>query len=721
MRLALLALAALVWIAVPVSARAETDVWNGTIASGFAVGTGTENDPYQINTAAELAYFAKSVNDGKWYDGEYIILKNNINLNNQEWTPIGNHSNSFRGNFDGRNHTVTGMQISGELDRVGLFGECTKHNVNSAIKNITVKDSVICGINFVGAIVGYAEEINIENCRSIGNTINGKTDVGGICGKIGGYSVGKVSQCYNSSKVTGRGRVGGIAGMGGIAENCLNTGEIMIINKAYQSACGGIFGIFDDTTTSATITACVNLGKVSGGESFGGIVGSTDSESTGHISNCYYNMDAITGGFDAGTALTAGQLCGALPEGFDSANWKEGSVDTSNAVATSTGSRFGTATGTYINLQSVAAIGETKTASVPVYNYVTTNGDDWATYTLITTAEEFAAIGQDTTKWSVNYVLGNDIDLSGVELSSIGDPEIPYIGKFSGDGHTISHVDMTKEDGVYSSGLFAQIGNSSGKSGKVILLLAANGDIVSSYSETGGICGNLSAGEIYGCSFTGTVKGYTAGGICGNAGQDTKISQCFFAGDVQGSSAAGICGRSGAVVDIINHCISIATIDTAENDAYLAGITNSQDYGVTNCYFNNDICNVEDKYQLGRSTQQLTSSSFFKGLKDNGFDQAIWTKKANDKENGIAYYPSLGENNAVGVNYTTGLQFERADTNTPTYGQDITFNAKALVNFVTDEQLISAEDTDGSFEIRIGDTPVVSAADFKNGIATYKA
>ena len=721
MRLALLALAALVWIAVPVSARAETDVWNGTIASGFAVGTGTENDPYQINTAAELAYFAKSVNDGKWYDGEYIILKNNINLNNQEWTPIGNHSNSFRGNFDGRNHTVTGMQISGELDRVGLFGECTKHNVNSAIKNITVKDSVICGINFVGAIVGYAEEINIENCRSIGNTINGKTDVGGICGKIGGYSVGKVSQCYNSSKVTGRGRVGGIAGMGGIAENCLNTGEIMIINKAYQSACGGIFGIFDDTTTSATITACVNLGKVSGGESFGGIVGSTDSESTGHISNCYYNMDAITGGFDAGTALTAGQLCGALPEGFDSANWKEGSVDTSNAVATSTGSRFGTATGTYINLQSVAAIGETKTASVPVYNYVTTNGDDWATYTLITTAKEFAAIGQDTTKWSVNYVLGNDIDLSGVELSSIGDPEIPYIGKFSGDGHTISHVDMTKEDGVYSSGLFAQIGNSSGKSGKVILLLAANGDIVSSYSETGGICGNLSAGEIYGCSFTGTVKGYTAGGICGNAGQDTKISQCFFAGDVQGSSAAGICGRSGAVVDIINHCISIATIDTAENDAYLAGITNSQDYGVTNCYFNNDICNVEDKYQLGRSTQQLTSSSFFKGLKDNGFDQAIWTKKANDKETGTAYYPSLGENNAVGVNYTTGLSFERADTNTPTYGENITFKVKALVNFVTNGQPIPAEDTEGSFEIRIGDTPVVSAADFKNGIATYKA
>lgn len=724
MRLALLALAALVWIAVPVSARAETNVWDGTIASGFAVGTGTENNPYQINTAAELAYFAENVNAGNWYDGEYIILKNNINLNNQEWTPIGNHSNSFRGNFDGRNHTVTGMQISNSsADYVGLFGECTKFNVNSAIKNITVKDSVICGENVVGAIVGYAKEINIENCRSIGNTINGKTDVGGICGKIGGYSVGKVSQCYNSSKVTGRGRVGGIAGMGGIAENCLNTGEIMIINKAHKSAGGGIFGIFDDTTASASITACVNLGKVSGGESFGGIVGSTDSKSTGHISNCYYNMDAITGGFDAGTALTAGQLCGALPEGLDSTIWNEGSVDTSTAKATQ--GRFGTATGTYINLTKVADIKETKTAPVPVYNYVTTNGNDWDTYTLITTAEEFAAIGRDRdeTKWSANYVLGNDIDVSGVQLSSIGDPGTPYTGKFSGDGHTIGHIDMTEDKQTYSSGLFGTIGysktlNSEKESGKV-MLLAANGAIVSS-DIAGGICGNLSVGEIYGCSFTGTVKGHTAGGICGNVGQYTKISQCFFAGDVQGKdSAAGICGYS--PFKVIDHCISIAAV-TSDEDC--AGIVNSGDYGTTNCYFNNDVYDAkeEEEGKRGRSTLQLTSPDFFEKLiKDEGFNPDIWTKKANDKETGTAYYPSLGENNAVGVKYTTGLQFERADDATPIYGQDITFKVKALVNFEADGQLIPAEDTEGSFEIRIGDTTVVNAAEFRDGTATYNA
>lgn len=725
MRLALLALAALVWIAVPVSARAEgetVDTWDGTtIADGFAAGTGTENDPYQINTAEELAYFAKTVNEGQPYNGLYIVLKNDLNLNNKEWTPIGTDSNPFRGNFDGGNHTVTRMQISNSsVDYVGLFGECTRYNVYSAIKNITVKDSVINGKSYVGAIVGYAKDIDIENCRSIGNTINGERNVGGIFGYFGGNPGGKVSRCYNSSKVTGKKSAGGIAGMGDrcTAENCLNTGEIEVTTKQDKSTGGGIFGFFDDSIAPASITACVNLGKVSGGLSFGGIVGSTDSESTGHISNCYYNMDVITGGFDAGTALTAGQLCGALPEGFDSASWKEGSVDTSTAVATSTGSRFGTATGTYINLQSVAAIGETKTASVPVYNYVTTNGDDWDTYTLITTAEEFAAIGQDTANCNENYVLKNNIDVSGEELRSIGDPRTPYIGKFSGDGHTISHVDMTKEDNVYSSGLFAQIGDQASKKSGKVMLLAANGNIVSSYSETGGICGNLFAGEIYGCSFTGTVKGSMAGGISGVAGQHTMISQCFFEGDVQGShAAAGICGNS-PFFKVIDHCISIAAI---AGDGDRAGIVHSGDSGAINCYFNKDICSVKDDCDLGHSTLQLTSSGFFKELETKGFDLAIWTKKANDKENGIAYYPSLGENNAVGVNYTTGLLFERTDNATPTYGQDITFNAKALVNFATDGQPISAEDTEGSFEIRIGDTPVVSAADFKNGIATYKA
>lgn len=716
MRLALLALAALAWIAVPVSARAETDVWDGTTASGFAGGTGTEGDPWLIENAEQLAYLAQQVNNGTDYERKHFRLVSDLDLRGNEWTPIGTYRKPFWGGFDGGGHTITGMTITGNRDYVGLFGEC--HNFTAAssyIKSVTVKQANISGRNFVGAIAG--EGANISDCYSIENTICANRCVGGICGSL----TGNISGCYNSSSVSGNSTAGGIMGSAsyngivgnGVVQYCYNIGAVTV--RQQDSSVGGITGA---SANRYDISNCLNCGKITGnGKNVGGIAGSTDSNYMNFIGNCYYNSDLNNAGVGEGASdkvipLTTSQLCGALPEGLDSTIWKEGSVDTSTAKATDTGSRFGTATGTYINLTKVAKIGETKTASVPVYNYVTTNGDDWDIYTLITTAEEFVAIGRDDTKWSGNYVLENDIDVSGVKLTSIGNPETAYTGKFSGDGHTISHINLKKGNGYGS--LFGYVKDSK------VMLLAVNGEIDLGNNDAGGICGNLSYGEIYGCSFIGTVKGATVGGICAHVGSG-KISQCFFAGDLQGRNAtAGICGMGGNVGGI-NHCISIATIDITENDSNLAGITNSRDYGVTNCYFNNDICNVEDTYKLGCTTLQLTSSSFFKELKDNGFDTAIWTKKANDKENGIAYYPSLGENNAVGVNYTTGLLFERTDNATPTYGQDITFNAKALVNFATDGQPISAEDTEGSFEIRIGDTPVVSAADFKNGIATYKA
>lgn len=726
-RLALLALAALVWIAVPVSARAEgetVDTWDGT-AVAFTQGRGTKEEPWLIENAEQLAYLAQQVNNGTDYEREHFLLVSDLDLSGKKWTPIGTGGKSFWGGFDGGGHTITGMTITGkENSYVGLFGECRNFTAASSyIKSVTVKGANISGKSFVGAIAGAGA--NISDCYSIENTIYASRCVGGVCGSL----TGNISGCYNSSSVSGISTAGGIMGSAsyegnvgnGVVQYCYNIGTVTVSQQ--DSSVGGITGA---SANRYDISNCLNCGKITGnGRNVGGIVGSTDSNYMNFIGNCYYNSDLNNAGVGEGASdkvipLTTSQLCGALPEGLDSASWKEGSVDTNTAVATGTGSRFGTARGTYINLKKVADIKETKTAPVPVYNYVTTNGNDWDTYTLITTAEEFAAIGQDTANCNENYVLKNNIDVSGVELRSIGDPGTPYIGKFSGDGHTISHVDMTKENDVYSSGLFAQIGytqNQLSESGKV-MLLAANG-VIASNTEAGGICGNLSVGEIYGCSFTGTVKGTEAGGISGNAGQYTKISQCFFAGDVQGKyNAAGICSYS--PFKVIDHCISIAAV-TSDEDC--AGIVNSGDYGTTNCYFNNDVYDVkeEEEGKRGRSTLQLTSPDFFEKLiKDEGFNPDIWTKKANDKENGIAYYPSLGENNAVGVKYTTGLSFERAATNTPTYGGNITFNVKALVNFVTDET-IHAEDTEGSFEIRIGDTAVVNAAEFRDGTATYNA
>ena len=605
MRLALLALASLAWIAVPVSARAEGDSWVECAATSFAGGTGEENDPYQISTAAQLAYLAKQVNEGTDYQRVHFRLVSDLDLGGKEWTPIGTDGKIFWGGFDGGGHTITGMTITGDRDYVGLFGECRNFTADSSyIKSVTVKGANISGHSHVGAIAG--EGANISDCYSIENTICAAWCVGGICGSL----TGNISGCYNSSSVSGNSTAGGIMGSAssertvGVVEYCYNIGAVTV--RQQDSSVGGITGA---SAHRYNISNCLNCGKITGnGKNVGGIAGSTDSNYMNFIGNCYYNSDLNNAGVGEGASdkvipLTTSQLCGALPEGLDSTIWKEGSVDTITAKATDTGSRFGTATGTYINLTKVAKIGETKTASVPVYNYVTTNGDDWDIYTLITTAEEFAAIGQDTANCNENYVLKNNIDVSRVELRSIGDPGTPYIGKFSGDGHTISHVDMTKENDVYSSGLFAQIGDQPSKKSGKVMLLAANGDIVSSYCETGGICGNLSAGEIYGCSFTGTVKGSMVGGISGVGGQYTMISQCFFEGDVQGKdSAAGICGMGGT----IDHCISIGNV---KGNGELAGISNSGDPNPEKCYFNKDICNVKDDCDLGHSTLQLTSKN----------------------------------------------------------------------------------------------------------------
>lgn len=78
---------------VPVSVFADgTEVWDGSIAKSFAGGKGTKDDPYQIATGSQLAYFAERVNAeeyGEKYADTYFELTEDIDLGGKEWTPIG--------------------------------------------------------------------------------------------------------------------------------------------------------------------------------------------------------------------------------------------------------------------------------------------------------------------------------------------------------------------------------------------------------------------------------------------------------------------------------------------------------------------------------------------------------------------------------------------------------------------------------------------------------
>lgn len=87
------------------------DVWDGTTAESIKFGDGSNNNPYLITSANELAYIATQVNNGTSYENKYFHLLIDIDLNNKEWTPIGDNDNSFKGIFDGNGHVISNATI----------------------------------------------------------------------------------------------------------------------------------------------------------------------------------------------------------------------------------------------------------------------------------------------------------------------------------------------------------------------------------------------------------------------------------------------------------------------------------------------------------------------------------------------------------------------------------------------------------------------------------
>ncbi|MDR2650535.1 MAG: hypothetical protein LBB94_12600, partial [Clostridiales bacterium] len=128
------------------------DVWDGSVASDFAGGTGTQLDPYLISSASQLAYLASKVNTGTNYSGKYFALTVSLDLNFLEWTPIGGNVGSttriFHGIFDGYNHTAANLYVNVDTNYAGLFG------YGGTISNLNITDASVTGVNYVGGAAG---------------------------------------------------------------------------------------------------------------------------------------------------------------------------------------------------------------------------------------------------------------------------------------------------------------------------------------------------------------------------------------------------------------------------------------------------------------------------------------------------------------------------------------------------------------------------------------
>ena len=199
-----------------------------------------DGDVYQIGTAAELYWFAGLVNgtlDGVTQNtAAHAKLTANITVNEgvlksdgtvnsgsfTSWTPIGNISVKYTGEFDGNGKTISGLYFDdGNINYVGLFGYVGS---GGNVSNVGIVDSYFNGKYHVGGVCGNNEGGTIQNCYNTG-AVNGSENVGGVCGdniKSKLDSKSTIENCYNTGAVSGSECVGGVCGYNynGTITNC---------------------------------------------------------------------------------------------------------------------------------------------------------------------------------------------------------------------------------------------------------------------------------------------------------------------------------------------------------------------------------------------------------------------------------------------------------------------------------------------------------------------
>lgn len=226
-----------------------------------------------------------------------------IDLTGKEWMPICTYNTKgacYTGTFDGAGHTITGMAVNTEREKVevglirgmyiggivGCLGE------GGTVKNVHVRNAVITSnAKEQGGIVGYNLGGTVSNCSFSGTMTNEiVSHMGGIAGLNEG---GKVIACYSDATLKGPSHKGGIVGYNmTYKEKAMNPvilacySHAAIENENGYDDAGGIAGY---TSDASTLTAC--YWSASGAELVAGI---------GNVQNEEYDVNTnaaqVTGG-----------------------------------------------------------------------------------------------------------------------------------------------------------------------------------------------------------------------------------------------------------------------------------------------------------------------------------------------------------------------------------------------------------------------------------------
>ena len=296
---------------VTVSKAIESPLYSG--------GNGTQQNPYKISSKEDMFALSNFVQQNGDTSGLYYEMTNSIDLENEEFVPIGRHSqvnppgqyfeNEFKGYFNGNYFYITNLQIKNEnltiRDDYGLFGRTN----GAEIKNIVLLEGKILletiyslSSSKIGGVVGYAEDTKITNCfnNNVSIEVSGHDNtIGGVVG----YAVGKtaIDLCYNSSSLK-------------YSESDIRECDL-----------GGVVG---DVGRSAFVTRCFNIGTISLSSlnnsniifNIGGIVGYLSGEI-----KCCYNLTNIKF-YVNNSHVYIGGLVGCLEDGKIKSSYNAGEV-----------------------------------------------------------------------------------------------------------------------------------------------------------------------------------------------------------------------------------------------------------------------------------------------------------------------------------------------------------------------------------------------------------
>ncbi|MFO8145065.1 MAG: GLUG motif-containing protein [Candidatus Syntrophosphaera sp.] len=299
----------------------------------FAGGTGSESDPWEVQTAEHLDALRNYL--GSAHSDKYYIQTADINLNmppwnsGEGWIAIGTSStNSFRGHYNGDGYSVNGpFSERYYTDWQGLFG----YTYSGSITNLHLSNVNITGwsADYIGGLVGRAANTTISNC-SVTGSVTGRDYVGGL---LGMYSNGNMTDCTSNVNISSsRNYGGGLVGSTGnysTLTNCSSSGTVT--GGAIKGGLAGMVGV------NTALSNCHSTGSVEGSEQLGGLVGYNgdgyihNCSSTGNVFGTYslvgglvgfnYNSSGVLGrglitcsystGNVTGTAQSAGGLVGS--------------------------------------------------------------------------------------------------------------------------------------------------------------------------------------------------------------------------------------------------------------------------------------------------------------------------------------------------------------------------------------------------------------------------